>query len=328
MTTSVRLWQVRALTAWRSARRIARAEPLWFTAVLGLGVVGLLWGLPRLEGAGEPSRPAAVVVALAALLEGTRRDERLIAILGARLAYVRFVDAILWLSPVLAYLAVRMPASALLAILGIAGVAALPLQWISQSRRASRTYSPRGRMVSAGALEWVRGLRRAPWPVLGGTTLGVVGPAEPLVGMLAMLIVSVSATAFHWTPSPGWLLIDAARTTPRRYLWRKVAVSCGLLGIALTLVVASVGLRMPSLWPIFAVFALGCLVAHAAGILCRFAEYAEGTPLSAGGALIWFGTVGLLVMLPAALLVLLFLERRAVRRLTPFCASPRQRADR
>lgn len=323
---SIRVWRARATGARRSIRRIAGAEPVWFAAVAGLAVVGAAVAVSRVE-SGTAGRwaPAAVVVALAALLEATRPDERIVTILGARFGQVRFVDAVLWLSPALVYLAVRMPASAALALAGIAAVVAVPPAWSSRARRSTRTHSARTRLVATGAIAWTQGLRRAPWPFVGALVVGVLASAHPMAVVGSMLVAAFTATAWHWAPSEGWLMMDASGMGARAYLWRKVGVSWALLGPALGIIVASAGVRAPQLWPMLAALWLACIAAHVAGILCMYAGYEEGMPLSAGGTLAWFVTVLLLIVPPAALIVMLLMERQAVRRLSPFCRVPRER---
>lgn len=320
---AIRLWRVRARGTGRTVRSIARAEPLWLVAVVGVVVGGAVFAAPRILHPSRPWLPAAVVVLLAGLLERTRTDDRLVALLGGRPAVVRFVDAMLWLAPLLVLLAVAMPASAPLAILGIAAVALLPAWRAPRSRGASRPRRAHARLVSLDALEWIAGLRRTPLPLAAGTVAGIFAPADPLLVAAAMLVATLSATSFHWAPSAGWLLIHVAGRGPRAWLWRKVAVSCALLGLALGAVAASAALRAPSLAPVFLGLALLCLVAHAGGILSRWAEYAEGAPLSAGGMLTWLVTVAALALPPVAVALMYYLERRAVARLAPYARAAR-----
>jgi len=305
----------------RSLQGIARAEPVWLIVVVAFAVWGLVLGVPRLLQPDRPWMPAAAVVLLATLLEATRADERLVTLLGGRFSVIRFVDAALWLSPLLAFLAVRSPVSALMAVLGIGGVALVPTVRTARSGRAARSYPSLARLVSLGAVEWAAGLRRAPWLLVGSTLVGVIGPAHPLAIAAGMVTACVTATAYHWAPGEGWLLIDVARRSPRSYLWHKVGVSCGLLALALGAILASAVIRVPSLALVFTAVAVGCLHAHVCGILCRYAEYEEKAPLSAGGTLIWFVSSALLVVPPAALVTLYLLHRRAVRRLAPYCRS-------
>lgn len=325
LALSLRLSRLRAIRTGRAVRSIARDEPAWLVGVVALAGWGLVLVGPRFLHPARPWLPAALVVLLAALLEATRSDERLVALLGGRFALVRFVDAMLWLSPLLVLLAVRSPAGALLAVLGIGGVALVPVGKL-RTRRSSRAHRARARLVALGALEWAAGLRRTPWPLVVSTLVGVVGPANPLLVVAPMLVATVTATSYHWAPAEGWLLIHVARRTPRGFLWRKVGVSCALLALALGAILASALLRAPELALVFTVTAVLCLHAHACGILCRYAEYEEGAPLSAGGTLMWVTSSALLAFPPAAAAAVYLLERRAVARLAPYCRHARREA--
>ena len=318
LALSVRLWRARTTSAWRALKSIAQQEPAWLILVGVLCGGALIAAGPKLMHSARPGALAAVTFLLTALLEASRTDARLVAVMGGSFALVRFVDATLWLSPLLLLAAVLEPWGALTAVLGIAAASVAPTWRPSGSRR---TYRPFTRLAALGAIEWIAGIRRAPWWFAGSTLAGVLGPPHPLLTVATMLASTVAATSYHWAPREGWLIVHAADRGPRGFLWHKIGVSSALLACALFAIVASALARAPSLPVVYSFTALVCLHAHVCGILCRYVPYQQGVRLSAGGWLTWFLSAALVVFPPAALIVLFLLERRAVQSLAPYCRS-------
>ncbi|MDB4912741.1 MAG: hypothetical protein JWM95_385 [Gemmatimonadetes bacterium] len=319
LVLSVRIWSVRAVSARRACARIVREEPVWFAVVCALSLIGIASGVPRLVVPGGARVAVGVAALLAYLLEATRPDERLLAVVGANRVLVRLVDAFLWLSPLLALLVVRAPQGALGAVLAIAGISFLPARRGPVAVRSSRAHSQWSRLLSLGATEWVAGLRRTPWVIAASMVAGVLGSAQPIVAIASLAVGTLSVTAYHWTPSEGWLLIHVGRRRARAYIWHKVGTSCGLLVLCLAPILVSAVVRSPSLAPVFGLSALACIHAHACGILCKYATYEEGAPLSPGGTLIWLLVSAMIALPPSSFMALYLLERRAEARLAPFC---------
>lgn len=315
---SVRLWRIRVTSASRAVRSIARQEPVWLVGVIFLASWALVAAAPKVSLGGRPWIPPTAIILLAALLESSRTDARTVALMGGSFGIVRLVDAILWLSPLLFWVTVQMPAGTLAAVLGIVVVSLGPTSRLSRSNRFYRPYT---RLIALGAIEWIAGLRRAPWLFVGSTLVGVLGPPHPLLVVAAMLTVTVVVTAYHWTPAEGWLILHVADRTPRSFLWHKVAVSSALLACALIAIIASALIRGQLLPAVFSFAVLLCIHAHICGVLSRYVAYQPGLPLSTSGSLTWLLSAALIVLPPAALIALFMLERRALHSLTPYCRS-------
>ena len=308
----------RATSIRRSVVAIVRAEPVWAGSIgAGLLVGGAL--LLRDPGAHRGAPVVALAAGLAQLLSQGRSDARLIRLLGVAPRLVRVVEALLWTSPILAAAALVAPRTALAASVAVAVTASLGLGARREvSRRTVRWTLP---SIPRIVPEWTAGVRRTVVPLGALIGVGIIGSGSPGVVVAATVAVALVTCVFFWGPAEGWLLLNGSGWSAGRVLRRKILASAGLLCALLAPVILTAAIRRPELITLYCLVLVGCVHAHAAAIAAKYAGYTEGQPLHAAGTLVWLFTTASLLVPPIGLALLAWLYRRAVGRITPFCAE-------
>lgn len=311
----------RVVSLWRVTAAIASAEPVWFALV---GVVLFGGGAVAVRQL-EPRQLTLVLselaVVLTLLLSVTRRDARLLRIIGVSPWLARVVEGLLWSCPLIGLAALYSLRDSAVMVGSVAAVALITVdvRGIGTTRGVPRPIP----MIPMSLPEWTVGLRQsAPLMVLALLT-GIVGSGSPGVVVLAVMVLGLTTSAYFWAPAEGWILIHAAGDRAGAFLSRKLLASVGMLAALVVPIVLLGALRTPQLWLVYAV-ALGmCLHAHAAAVLVKYATYREGEPLEAAGTLIWMITAASILLPPVGIVLLVWLFRRAAARLADFCHDPR-----
>lgn len=307
----------RLTSAGRRIVVIARAEPFW---VCSIGA-GLVWGclhLVRLQPPRAVGLPI-VAVALTQLLSLGRNDARLLRILGVAPWSMRLSEALLWTAPLLVVITATSPRNGLLSSMAVAliAVVAVGTPRVTPMRSVPRTFQ----WIPLAVPEWKTGLRRAVVPLGAFVGLGIVGSGAAGLVVIASIAMTFVTCGFFWTPSEGWLLLHArGQSAPRLLVQKMTASVCLLLAlIGPTLLLAAI--RQPELLLVYSLVLALCVHAQVAAVAVKYAGYAEGRPLHAVGSLAWFVTTVAILLPPVGVLLLLWLYRRAVARIAPFCVE-------